>query len=326
MRISASTIVMAGLVCVPFGLAIRDTIRGPAAPAFDRGDDDDDSAESPDELARYEAEEAERAAARHAQEERDEQARKAALSELLGAEPATLGGAFGKLHLGEPNQLVIEQASQRFQRDEPTRGYIVQLVGEHGLDAIQIWPDSGDSGAGCTDLDARLTEVWGVYEYDEHESSRVWLNRALGQRAVFVRNGMCAVTIEPYVDAARFVSKTRDSIVPLDAIGRPLAALQARYPFGNLEGDALTWTSPGIGVGAGKTTLTALTTSGKVTSISASTQMSSATRDAVVESLRALYGVPTDDNGMLVWKKAHVSFDPNDSGASELVIGAHAGE
>src|SRR5262245_53629585 len=99
MAVSTSTIVFALITCVPFGLAIRDTVG-------DRGDhrshllasSDDELDPDLEDLERLEQRTRERIA-REAEAEASAQAEKAAqqaqLRRLYGDEPATLGPALG---------------------------------------------------------------------------------------------------------------------------------------------------------------------------------------------------------------------------------------
>jgi len=310
--------VMALLACVPFGLAIRDTLRAPARP--DVAHDDDDQ------LAKEEAAQAEleteREAARQAAEQQAQAARKAALSELLGAEPATLGAALDGLRLGERDRQVMDQVLARFEATRTMRDYAVAFRGVDELRGIDITPSGDDRDAACTDLQDRLTEVWGEGQYDAGIEGTHWANAARGQRATLTDAGTCTVTIENFVPVASYVSKASTSTIPLWAIGSPAKKLADRLPGAAHDGDTLTWETAGVGAGLGTTKLMARVAGGKVTSIAAYTETTPATSDALAEQLRTLYGEPADDGGRLVWaRKPSITLDLTTTATTAILVG-----
>ena len=317
MRLPTSTVVMALLASVPFGLAIRDTLRAKPTPEVDQypGDEDGDGA------AQAELE-TEREAAREAAEQQAQAARKAALSELLGAEPATLGPAFGAIQLGERDHAVMDRVLARVDAAPTLYGYAVAFRGADQLRGIEIKPSGGDLDAACEDLQARLSEVWGDGQYDAGVEGTHWANAARGQRATLSDAGTCTVTIETFVPVDSYLSKAATSTIPLWAIGSPAKKLIDSVPGAEHADDTLTWETAGVGVGLGTTRLTARIVRGKVTSIAASTETSPATSDALTEQLRTLYGDPHDDDGRLVWsKKPAITLDLTTTTTTAIFVG-----
>jgi hypothetical protein len=321
MRLPTSTVVMALLACIPFGLAIRDTLREPAPPDVDQHDGDEDG-DGAVQLAKDEAEQAEREAAREVAEQQAQAARKTALSDLLGAEPATLGAVLGAIQLGERDHQVMQRVLDRFAAERSAKAYAVAFHGADELRGVEITPSGDDRDAACTDLQARLTEVWGEGQYDAGIEGTHWANAARGQRATLIEAGTCTVTIEKFVPVASYLSKAATSTIPLWAIGSPAKKLADSLPGAEHADDTLSWETAGVGAGLGTTKLMARVGGGKVTSIAAYTEMAPATSDAVTEQLRTLYGEPTDDHGRLVWsKQPSITLDLTTTATTAIFVG-----
>src|SRR5262245_30631398 len=96
MPVSPSTIAFAIATCIPFGLAIRDTVQHRNGLADSLAEPAPVDAETEAPLARMRAEQA----AEDAEREAQHQHRQLMLVDLIGREPATLGSSFENITIG----------------------------------------------------------------------------------------------------------------------------------------------------------------------------------------------------------------------------------
>ncbi len=289
MRIPTSTIVMTLLTCVPFGLAIRDSLRTKAdLPDEDAallaglGDEDTsgDSAEAERKrLAEFEAQEAEQAAA-------DKLAHDKVRARMLGPAPATLGPAFGGIAIGAPTDDAAELAATNA-LDEGGMAVTFEHVNEH-VTAILI-----ESTASCSDFAEAVEAKWGAND------SRRWIDAASSSRA---KLDECMLRLEKFVDAQAWVKA-----LPLPAIGKPAAAFRDQLGLLVTDEDEVgfTWHDLGPGpAGDGNATYDAYTKNGKLIGFSASATVDAVTGEVIRVQLDKQYGAPkTDpDTGFSVYK------------------------
>jgi hypothetical protein len=299
MKVPASTVVMALVTCSLFGVAIRETVRGKKAIATDELTDPGDSAsiDVDGAVERELARESERVA---------EQARRAGAlgkvrRDLFGADVASLGPAFGGVALGSKNE-GIELTSV-----EAATETLIATEGEGTVEAIVIVPQPEDFDTReeqCDLMVSELEERWGDSEGDSDHPR--WINASTKTRVnVTNSDGSCRVVFDRYVDPAQWFAKTATSIVPVWAVGQPVAKLQASLgPRGTIEwADSyaeLAWHAPGLEHGSGQTDLIAYVVQGKVVAVEATATPDTA--GAISARLTAMYGVPTtDDDIVYAW-------------------------
>jgi hypothetical protein len=313
MPVSPSTIAFALVTCIPFGLAIRDTVehRQPTTPSHhaDELDSEDEARE-----ARMRAEQAVRDAAREA----EIQHHKLMLIDLIGPGPAQLGRSFDGITLGmtaaEFEQKRDLIADLRTQTAATIRG-----DSEAILHALWITPHL-DS---CAFVGEQLDRRWGA----GHRAGNRTFWGAGDTRAVFERNpsGDCELTFEERVDVARWVDKKAGSVVPLALIGKPVKALladiAARASAEDVEQDeeSIQWRDAGVGNGLGRTSLMAVIEHGKVAWLEARTDVDRDTTTAIQDRLTALYGAPAGDD-TLTWSRAKLTLTLGDE--SSIVVTA----
>jgi hypothetical protein len=303
MAIPTSTLVFALATCVPFGLAIRDTLRDPAQVTVH----DDELARDEYEGMIHRAEEAARAEreALEAREEEETAAKQAKLRTVYGAEPATLGPALGGVVLG-PSMPVGPTRERLATLDV---GMELEALGSRSLLGVTIVPQSGGR-ARCSEIENDLSEVWGNGEVGTR--GRYWVNPALEQRAALkTLSTVCELRIEKFVEPAAWIDRGKTAVVPAWAVGKAgkdlIAHLEARASVEELDTSSteqLTWTDTGLGPsGRGRTGLTATLARGRVVTIEASSEVEIDAFDQTTEHLTTLYGAASDEDTM-VWKRA----------------------
>ena len=290
MRIPPSVIVMSLLTAVPFGLAIRESVRhnDPV------GDDDDDGL---DLSGRAAATKARRVAMQEEQEaegkaEADRVVKRAArdhhIATLFGDRPASRGGALDGVRIGAPAVRV---------------GLGRELTAAIGDDTIRVTID--DNGAqilgvaialddGCDELGAKLETKWGPGR------DGVWLDPATHQRASLTD---CRIRFDRYRDAAEWVGA-----VPFELIGAPAKRLTETLGEAvEIDDDGTAhWRTDGLAGGHDPTVFEAFIRQGKIVGLKAhvDTEVDAivATRAAVATRFHA-QPVQEADSGVYVWNR-----------------------
>lgn len=331
MKIPTSAFVMGLLTLGLFGLAVRETV---AHKAPEPNDDDgegyapesyDDRAEAKEQarlLAEAEQAEAEAAAA----SEKVAEKRKTAVATLVGAELASLGSLFDGVTLGKPVPDGLEDRLRAFQADTDVEVDLhVTAAGLQGLD-LQLHRGGQhleDSIALCSVLDKRLTELWGQSVPGLTDEVQHWFNPATGQRATLSEERWCSLTIERAVTEATWLATSPRSIVPLWAIGQPVAKLTAALPASAEIGmQEVTWAEPGLGAGDGPTSLTAELANGKIERVIVEADVAPATRDHLSQYLTTKFGKGTGDEQRRSWRgKPPLELQLDTSRSIRLIVG-----
>jgi len=327
MALPTSTIVMAVLTCIPFGLAIRDTVTGKPTTHRDvDGDDDrDDSgydAEYAAAEARREAEEAETARLEQIKQERLRSSRRS----LFGAEVATLGTGFGGITLGMPE---ADLRSEAITTLEVATSVDVELLPNVTLDGLVIQAERGASddekSEMCSRLGEDLREAWGKGLTDDYER-RYWVNPTTSTRAsIHPGDDDCKLRFERFVAPKDWVNKTRTSHVPVWLVGQSIAKLR-QHLAGRSELDdtdpSVRWLGLGVGAGSGEARFEAYLARGKVIAITVRADTLEATYEEVLAQLTALYGEPLEDDDGLHWKgRPAIRIDTREGAGVALTIG-----
>jgi hypothetical protein len=320
MALPTSTIVMALVTAVPFGLAIKDTVTGTSAYDFPSDDDreDEDTLESMDRAAR--------------EYEEGQQKKKAELQAAI--EKMIPMGRKGTLEIPGHvlSQAVLEVSSEEQERLEdiahavftPTRkpdGTLASLT-------ISFPQYRSDENI-CLLVGERLDEAWGVSSrtYASDTSRKHFVSMSPQQRVTFVDpddSARCELILEPFVYIFDFIGKAEPSIVPMWAIGKPAAKLVEK-----LGGDAFSdetqvrWTALGVGEGVGGTELYARVQRGRIVTVTAQVQTSEVTMSALVNQLTVDYGEPVDEgDDVMSWPKAKLSVKTLDESAGSYLFTA----
>ena len=301
MAVPTFTIVMGVLTCVPFGLAVRETVKGVEKPLTSEE-------RFHLEMAKIEARRAEREAAREAEEAREEAALAAKHAQVIvtlhGPTAGTLGSAFAGVALGGPasagNELDARLAPLRLAHELD----LYALGDGVTLQSMFIKPTMhhDETSAFCTQLEESLTGAWGDAVTDRHDR-QIWVNAELAQRAIFDDSDGCELKVEKYTPLARWFDRSPKSIVPLWAIGQPttrlVASLGARA---TVEDHEVTWSGLGIGAGVGSTNLRAVVKDGRISAIIASAETDGETQEEVVRHISAVLRSEPTESYSYVWK------------------------
>jgi hypothetical protein len=309
-----------GLLCaVPFGLAVRDELRGPAhaasqvgpdalfagdadddpddAPGDDPGDDVDDSAQpavalGDDTGLHYGAP--------------DEPATLADMrplvEQLTGATPGSLGPLFTGIHLGASSQdFLSDEARSRVEVFKDQHDATIDFDFDErevlAIDASLAWP------AVVRDV---LISRWG-----QPSDDNVWID-GKGQRlALSARDGRAHLRWSPYQSESQLVApadRARLGIEPFPVVGASLAKLEAALGARLVESDdydnQYAWDSPAMPDGDQPVTATVEVRNGTVVSLTVVTF--GGDPEALRAALVAKYGKPTSGDGQpwesLVWR------------------------
>lgn len=286
MRIPPSVFVMSVVTAVPFGLAIRDTVKEKPASHDDSVDDDGlgfsgrSSAESEAQLARYEAEMKAEEAAREARTKE----RIAKLDQLVGAKAAQMGPLFDGIVLGTGAGTFQPENVRRRIENASSDGFIsvdfdADAASLNGV-TVTISSDYETSDA-CDKLAEKLAAAWG------HGTNNAWLDPATHQRATLSSDYRCVLRFDRYLDAPAWVAQ-----LPIDAIGTSADKLAEKAgPAAEVDEDLVTWSIPGVGFGKSATKIEAYSAKGRIIGfkVTASADFDSTlqVRDALSAKLKA---------------------------------------
>jgi hypothetical protein len=290
MQIPTSVIVMSVLTAVPFGLAIRDSVKHHDAASDDDEFDLDGSRSSAREerraLERYEEEaRAEEQAARESREKA-----KTDLAGIIGPTPASFGSMFAGLRFGV-SAASAPEAVRHAVDDAPSTAFTASFELDYNQAISGLTVRLLDS---CDDFDDTLSSKWG------RSPDSIWVDPAAHQRASFDSIG-CTLTFERFADPDQWIDNTETAIVPLRVIGQPIAKLAGK--IGDTDG-VETYQDSGVGHGKLGTTIDVYTKKGKIIGLSASVATDAETADLVLARLTKLFGKPKHDDiyGYSDWK------------------------
>ena len=288
MRIPPSVIVLPLILAVPFGFAIRDSLKG------------NDPA-SQEERAKHELDDLEvrehdqQIAAERDQYERAKQVEKergVLFASLIGREPASLGSAFGSQQLGLATTIEIDHAVDQL---------ILDREGVTGLDGKLVSYGFSIDGEHCPAMLAQLATAWGAGERGAGDEDHlvVWVDRENHRRASFrTANLACVIDFTRTVDDAAWVEAAFPKV-----LRKTLP--QAEKLLGPLTNPEIpSWYLAGPPVGHGATTLNAQLEGGKLTSTNASASMSDDDAAAVVKLVTKRLGKPPVHDAADEWSWA----------------------
>lgn len=312
MRIPPSVIVMSLVTAVPFGLAIRDWSRGSDKLGGRHhgppdGDDDleadDDYSEAQNMRMRMEMEQEEardraRAAERQAEEAKLDRLRAQVASQMIGAEPGTMGDLFAGVKLGASSSDFQPESVRAAIADAGEVLVVSWDLDSTHLNGLTARLKVGD--AGCLPL-SRALGAWGA------GNNNTWENSKLHQRAV-LDSDACTLSFEKYVDLDKWLAHGDQSVVPLDIIGQPVGKLRTRIGerMDSEDETALRWHDLGVAGATSTTNLTAEIKNGKIAAVMVDmANIDGPTSEAIEARLTKLLGKkPTQNEDTLeqTWK------------------------
>jgi hypothetical protein len=316
MPLPTFTIVMGVLTCVPFGLAIRDTVKGVERPLT--------SEERLEREIRIEQAEREARQLEWEQEEAESAKLRAAkhwtaITMAVGQERATLGPLFDGATLGGPEETTkaVDLGPLRsiYELD------VVVLGDGETFRSMFMKPTMRHDEASefCRTLEETLEKRWGDGHLDSRDRT-IWIDEGRAQRAILDESDDCELTIEKLAPLTSWFGKDRESIVPLWALGQPIKRLETLLgDRASIEDNGMMWVGLGIGNGVGSTTLRAIAKNGRIVAIVASAETDSATQDEVYKHISAVMGKePEWQDVSFVWKtKPRIELE---SGSAQLTL------
>lgn len=320
MALPTSTIVMALLTAVPFGLAIKDTVTGKSSFEVPPSTDDYSDA-SRDSYERAQREDEEKQAQVEARRTLELKGLVDALIPMDAKAQLRLPGYELGRPLGSGGRLEEQLLTLAHAAVEPVTNT------DGTLKTLTIsFPHYGDTDV-CLQIGQRITEAWGESSrtYKSGTSRRHFttpLTKPVQRVTFFDPEGSerCELLLEGYVAPTDFITKTETSTVPVWAVGKPAKKLIDKlggYAFS--DDMQIRWATPGVGEGASTTELYARIVKGKIVTLTATFQASENTIGAVAEKLVADFGEPTESDPV-VWTKAKLSLATVDDIAGEYLF------
>jgi hypothetical protein len=293
MRIPPSAIVMTLVVSVPFGLAIRDSLKGNDRQS--KQDRELEEARQYEEKARADqlAEEKREADAEKARDEH----RKQTFASLLGTTRGMLGTRLGA-QIGDVPPDGFENTLDSLEDLEFSDGVTPgnQLRGDGKLTSVSL--PVGD--AHCGDMRNALEHAWGTAADD------IWIDTDHSRRAS-LGGLLCVLHFDQFVDDAAWAKTALPKI--LDKTPEQAQKLLGT-PTVPLDNDVLSWFEPGAQHGRDSTEIIATRDGAKIYRTEVSTTVTAEQATALIAALTKQLGKSpeTSDMGTVyTWDKANVN-------------------
>lgn len=293
MRIPPSAIVMALVVAVPFGFAVRDTLKGNDAQTKQEREE----AEMRAEEAKLQAAQAEEEQAQYEREKKLAAEREQMFATVIGKQPATLGERFGGAQVGDkaPDDFDEKLGAMDTVLDVTNHG--LQLRGDGTIASVSF--TFGD--AHCDRVREILKATWGPATLADD----LWIDRP-HQRRASLTGLLCVLHFDQIVDDAAWVKAALPKIIgKTPAQAKKLLGM----PTVPLDEPTLSWFLPGPPAGHDSTELRADVTDGKITLTSATATVTQTEALAIIDAIGKHLGKPaTNQDGTIwAWDKPDVS-------------------
>jgi hypothetical protein len=293
MRIPPSAIVMSLVVAVPFGLAIRDSLKGNDLQSkMDRA-----AVEAREQLAKTEAEQAEEAKREAEVEKARAEHRTKTFASLLGTNRGSLGARFG-VQVGDPPPDGFEGTLDSIEdlefRDSVMPG--MQLRGDGKLISVSL--PLGDEH--CGEMRTALEHAWGTSEDD------IWIDTEHSRRAS-LGGLLCVLHFDQFVADAAWAKTALPNI--LDKSPEAAQELLGK-PTVPLDDDVLSWYVPGAAHGRESTEILATRDGTTIYRTEVSTTVTAEQATALIEALGKQLGKPAepaDKGDSYTWDKQNVT-------------------
>jgi len=300
MRVPASAIVMALLVAVPFGFAIRDTMKG-NDPQTKK-----ERAEAEEKLEEQKAHEAE-LAEEQAQYEREKKLnaeREQTFATIIGKEPATLGERFGGAQVGMKAADDLDTLLGQTDSVLDVTNHGLQLRGDGTIASVSF--TFGDTH--CEKMHQILEAAWGPAT----TADEIWIDRAHHRRAS-IGGLLCVLHFDSIVEDAAWAKAALPKL-----IGKtPEQAQKLRgTPTVPLDEPTLSWFLPGPPGGRDSTELSAEVSDGKIISTRVVATVTPAESISLVDALTKQIGKPgtkEDYGNVWTWDKPAVTVELNEA-------------
>ena len=304
MRIPASAIVMTLVVAVPFGFAVRDTLKGNDAQSKQ---DREEAAMRAEEAKLHEQELAEQ----QAQYEREKKAdadRKQTFATVLGKQPATLGDRFGASQVGAKAADDFDDQLGHVDAVLEVTDHGLQLRGDGSIASVSF--TFGDTH--CDEIREVVTAAWGAAPDD------IWIDRVHHRRAS-LGGLLCVLHFDQIVDDAAWA---KAALPKLLGKSPAQAAKLLGTPTVPLDEPTLSWFLPGPPSGRDSTELSADVSDDKIVGTRAVATVTETEALALVDAITKHLGKPgtkEDYGNVWTWDKPSVTVSYNEASLLTVV-------
>ncbi|HEY6035419.1 MAG TPA: hypothetical protein VIV58_14200 [Kofleriaceae bacterium] len=300
MRIPPSAIVMTLLVAVPFGFAVRDTLKG---------NDPQTVKQREEAQIRVEEQKAheEELAEQQAQYEREKKLnaeREQTYATIIGKDIATLGERFGGTQVGMKVSDDLEQRLGQVDAVLDVTNHGLQLRGDGTIASVSF--TFGDSH--CDKMNDILTKAWGPAS----TAGEIWIDKANHRRAS-LGGLLCVLHFDQIVDDTAWAKAALPKL-----IGKTPAQAQKLLgtPTVPLDEPTLSWFLPGPPGGRDSTELSAEVADGKIVSTRVVATVTPSESISLVDALTKQIGKPAtkeDYGNVWTWDKPNVTVELNEA-------------
>lgn len=298
------------VIAVPFGFAIRDSLKGNDLQSRKEQAEKEAAAQ----VAALQAEESARVEREYEAQKVVDAKRKQTLATLIGSAPGSLGDRFDGKQVGMASSAELESSlddlSGLEDRDGEKPGLQLRGNGEIASLSFTIGDDH------CGEMREALAKAWGAAEED------VWVDHEHARRAS-LGGLLCVLHFDQIVDDKTWAKTALSTLIgktPAQA-QKLLGTSTASTPKG--EDSDLSWYLPGATSGRESTELVASVADGKITSTTASTTVSVPQAQALIAALSNQLGAQpvADETGNYLWAKSNVVASYTDSWRFTVVRG-----
>lgn len=307
MRVPTSAIVMTLIVAVPFGFAIRDSLKGDDVQThLDKEEEEMRAAE-----AKYREQEIADQQAQYEREKQEKADRAKLYKQLIGADKATLGAMFDGATVGaQPPEGFEDKLGDAVGKlDNTGENFGLQLQGDGRIASVSL--PIGE--AHCDEMKPVISAAWGEPTDD------IWVDLAHKRRAS-LSGLLCVLHFDGIVDDATWVKNAMPRV-----IGKTpqQAAKILGTPTVPLDEPTLSWYLPGPPRGHDSTEMSAEVDENKIVAVTSSVTVTDDEASALIEAIgKQLHAAPVkDDYGEIYnWEKQAVTASYN-SGHFRLIVG-----
>jgi hypothetical protein len=300
MRIPPSAIVMALVVAVPFGFAVRDTLKGNDA----QTKQEREQAELRAEEAKLQAEQAAEEQAQYEREKKLTAEREQTFATVIGAEPATLGDRFGGVQVGAKATDDLDEKLGAMDAVLDVTNHGLQLRGDGTIASVSF--TFGDTH--CEKMREIIQAAWGPAT----AADEIWIDRVHHRRAS-LGGLLCVLHFDQIVDDAAWAKAALPKL-----IGKTPAQAQKLLgtPTVPLDEATLSWFLPGPPGGRDSTELSAEVADGKISSTRVVATVTPEESLSLVAALTKQIGKPAtkeDYGNVWTWDKPSVTVELNEA-------------
>lgn len=299
MRIPPSAIVMTLVVGVPFGLAVRDTLKGNDA----QTQQEREEAEMRADEAKLQANQAAEEQAQYEREKKLNAEREQTFATVIGKEPATLGERFGGAQVGAKASDDLDQLLGTMDTVLDVTNHGLQLRGDGTIASVSF--TFGDTH--CEKMRQIVQAAWGPATV----AGEIWIDRVHHRRAS-LGGLLCVLHFDQIVEDTAWAKAALPKLIGKDPAQ---AQKQLGTPTVPLDEPTLSWFLAGPPGGRDSTELSAEVDDGKIVSTRVVATVTPEESVSIVDALAKQIGKPgtkVDYGNVWTWDKPSVTVEYND--------------